>query len=94
MAITHGPFTGTTPITLAQSGIPAGVTFTDNGNGTYTLTGTWPAAGTYVYTVTATNVAGSTPVAGNQLISTASALAPIAPAGAPFTDTGVTGTAI
>lgn len=94
MAITHGTFGGTAPITLAASGIPAGVTFADNGNGSYTLTGTWPAAGTYTYTVTATNAAGSTPLAGNQLISTAGAIAPIAPATGPFTDTGVAGTAI
>lgn len=94
MAITHGTFTGTAPISLAQTGLPAGVTFTDNGNGTWTLGGTWPAAGTYPYTVTATNAAGSTPLAGNQLISTAAAVAPIAPAAAPFTDTGIAGTAI
>jgi hypothetical protein len=94
MAINHGTFTGTAPIALSASGLPSGVTFTDNGNGTYKLTGTWPAAGTYLYDVAATNVAGTTNVTGNRLISSAAPIAPIPPVGAPFTDTGVAGSAI
>lgn len=94
MSITHGTFTGSTPITLAQSGIPAGVTFVDNGNATFTLTGTWPPVGTYTYAVTATNAFGSATSTGNRLISTAAGVVPVAPAAAPFTDTGVAGAAI
>ena len=48
--------------TLSETGtLPPGVTFTDNGDGTATLSGT-PAAGSgglYLLTITATNVAGS-----------------------------------
>ena len=59
---TAGSFTVTTTgfpaTTLGRSGaLPAGVTFTDNGNGTATLAGT-PAAGTggtYPITITASN---------------------------------------
>jgi hypothetical protein len=66
---TAGSFTVTTtagvpaPTTLSKSGsLPAGVTFTDNGDGTATLAGT-PAAGTtgsYPLTITATNGSGHT----------------------------------
>ena len=46
---------------LTESGaLPAGLTFTDNGNGTATIAGT-PAAGSggsYPITITATNAAG------------------------------------
>ena len=48
--------------TLAETGtLPAGITFTDNGDGTATLAGT-PAAnagGSYSITITATNTLGS-----------------------------------
>jgi hypothetical protein len=94
MAINHGTFTGTAPMTLAAAGLPAGVLFTDNGNGTFALTGTWPAAGTHLYSVAATNAAGTTNVTGNRLISTAAPVAPVPPAAAPFTDSGVAGTPI
>jgi hypothetical protein len=66
---TAGTFTVTTtglPVpSLMRGGVglPTGVTFTDNGNGTGTLSGT-PAAGTggtYALTFTATNAAGSSP---------------------------------
>ena len=77
--ITRGFFTGTSPIALTASGIPAGVNFVDNGNGSWSLTGTWPAAGTYTYSVTATNPGGSLTVPGNQLISTPAPVAPIPP---------------
>jgi hypothetical protein len=54
--------TGTPTPSLAESGaLPSGVTFTDNGNGTGTLSGT-PAAGTaknYAITITATNGVGT-----------------------------------
>jgi hypothetical protein len=52
--------TGTPKATLAASVLPAGLHFTDNGDGTGTLSGT-PAVGTggdYTITVTATNEAG------------------------------------
>jgi len=55
--------TGTPTPTLSQSGtLPSGITFTDNGNGTASFTGT-PAGGTagsYPIVVTATNSSGST----------------------------------
>jgi hypothetical protein len=53
--------TGSPQPTLAATGLPSGVTFHDNGDGTGTISGT-PAAGTggsYTVTVTATNEAGS-----------------------------------
>ena len=81
LAVTRGSFTGTGPITLAAAGLPAGVTFTDNGDGSWTLGGAWPAAGTYAYTVTATNVGGSTPAAGNHLVATAVAASAFNPLG-------------
>ena len=41
---------------LTESGaLPSGVTFTDNKNGTATLSGTTTAAGTYPLTLTAAN---------------------------------------
>jgi hypothetical protein len=45
---------------LNVSGLPAGLTFTDLGNGTGTITGTPTEVGTYNLTVTATNSAGTT----------------------------------
>ena len=63
---TAGGFTVTTSPaadTVTQNGsLPAGVTFTDNGDGTATLSGT-PATGTggtYPLTVTASSSVGST----------------------------------
>lgn len=53
--------TGSPEPSLSASGVPAGLTFTDNGDGTGTLSGT-PAVGTggiHTVTVTATNEAGS-----------------------------------
>ncbi|HWJ08090.1 MAG TPA: choice-of-anchor Q domain-containing protein, partial [Nocardioides sp.] len=53
--------TGSPQPTLAATGVPAGLTFADKGDGTGTLSGT-PAAGTggvHTVTVTATNEAGS-----------------------------------
>lgn len=87
MAVTHGTFTGSVPITLTVTGLPAGVTFTDDGGGSYTLTGSWPAAGTYNYTVTATNAFGSISVPLNRLITTAVVVAPVAPVLADVTGT-------
>jgi hypothetical protein len=62
---TAGSFTVTTSpaaATITRTGtLPAGVTFTDNGNGTATLAGT-PAAGsggTYALSLTATNPSGT-----------------------------------
>ena len=57
---TAGTFTvravGTPTPSLAATGpLPAGVTFTDNGNGTATLAGTPSVNGTFVLTVTASN---------------------------------------
>ncbi len=52
---------GTPAPTISESGaLPSGVTFTNNGNGTATLAGTSSvAAGTYSFTLTASNSAGS-----------------------------------
>jgi len=61
---TAGTFTITTngfprpPITESGA-LPAGVTFTDNGNGTATLSGTPTASGIYPITFTATNGLGT-----------------------------------
>jgi hypothetical protein len=63
---TPGTFTVTTtgkpaPTVTVAGSLPPGVTFTDNGNGTATLTGT-PAAGSggiYMFTITASNGVGS-----------------------------------
>jgi hypothetical protein len=74
MPVTHGNWTGTTPISLSATGLPAGVTFADNGNGSYTLSGVFPAVGTYSYSVAGTNVAGTTTSSGNQIIATANAI--------------------
>ncbi len=64
---THGTFTVTTnsvnPPSVAlsvstgsgQSGLPQGIGFTDNGDGTGTLAGTASAPGTFTFTVTASN---------------------------------------
>jgi large repetitive protein len=72
MSIIHGSFGGTLPMTLSVSALPSGVTFADQGNGDFAVMGTWPVtAGTYNYTVTATNAGGSVSVPLNQLISTA-----------------------
>lgn len=56
LGVTYGQFTTTIGAypTLAQLGLPMGVLFTDNGDGTYTLGGTFPAPGVTVATITAT----------------------------------------
>jgi hypothetical protein len=52
--------TGINAPALAESGtLPGGVSFTDDGNGTATLTGTPSSAGTFPITITASN--GTTP---------------------------------
>src|SRR5262249_2139769 len=50
---------GTAPVALAAAGLPVGVTFTDNGDGTATLSGTPVVPGKYTVVITATNVAGT-----------------------------------
>jgi PKD repeat protein len=51
--------TGNPPSALTRTGIlPAGLSFTDNGNGTAAITGT-PGAGSYQLTITAANPAGT-----------------------------------
>jgi hypothetical protein len=74
MSIVRGFFTGTTPIALSASGLPAGANFADNGNGSYTVFGTWPSVGSYPYSVTAVNSAGSVTVPGNALNSTSNGI--------------------
>jgi hypothetical protein len=57
--------TGAPPPTLSESGgLPTGISFVDNGNGTATLSGTPAAAtrGTYTITITAANGVGSNAV--------------------------------
>ena len=63
-AVHHAPSTppvSPTPAITETGALPAGITFTDNGDGTATLAGT-PAAGTggsYPLTITATNASGT-----------------------------------
>ena len=55
--------TGYPAAAITETGtLPAGLTFTDNGNGTATIAGTPDSgtAGTYPVTITATNASGST----------------------------------
>jgi hypothetical protein len=47
------------PALSVGSGLPAGLSFTDNGDGTATIAGTTTAAGSVSVTVTATNTVGS-----------------------------------
>ena len=58
-AFTSDPFTGTGPLVLNEADLPGGMTFTDNGDGTFTIGGVFPAAGTTAVTVTATGPCGS-----------------------------------
>jgi subtilisin-like proprotein convertase family protein len=52
--------TGDLPMTINEAGaLPSGITFTDNGNGTGTLSGTATASGTFPITFTASNGVGS-----------------------------------
>lgn len=74
MPVSHGVWTGTTPISLSASGLPAGVNFADNGNGTYTLSGVFPPPGSYPYTVTGTNAAGANSQPNNFIVATANAV--------------------
>ena len=65
--ITHGAFN--TPIgaipTLSAAGLPPNITFTDNGDGSFTLSGTCDATGTSAYSITAMNGGESITVMGN-----------------------------
>ena len=77
--------TGSPQPTLSATGLPSGVTFTDNGNGTGTLAGT-PGAntgGVHSIAVKATNEAGSDTRTFTLTINQAPALA--GPAGATYT---------
>lgn len=77
--------TGSPQPTLSATGLPTGITFTDNGNGTGTLAGT-PGAGTggvHSITVKATNEAGSGTKTFTLTINQAPALA--GPAAATYT---------
>ena len=47
--------TGLPTCASSATGLPAGVTFTDNGDGIGTISGTPTTAGTYAFTITATN---------------------------------------
>lgn len=59
VSYTSPTWAGTAPIALTQVGLPAGVTFTDNADGTFTLGGVFPASGSVSATVTGTNACGS-----------------------------------
>ena len=52
-----------TPALTETGALPAGITFTDNGNGTATIAGTATSGtgGSYPITITATNAVGATP---------------------------------
>ena len=58
-AFTSDAFTGTGPLVLNEADLPGGMTFTDNGDGTFTIGGVFPAAGTTAVTVTATGPCGT-----------------------------------
>jgi Bacterial Ig-like domain (group 3)/Immunoglobulin domain/Putative Ig domain len=85
--------TGSAPTTLSESGaLPAGVTFTDNGNGTATLAGT-PASGTggsYPITITAAN--GVSPDATQSFTLTVHQAPSITSSNAATFDSGAAGT--
>jgi hypothetical protein len=51
--------TGTPTATLSATGLPAGVTFTDNGDGTATLSGTLTSLGSFNVTIAAANGANA-----------------------------------
>jgi Putative Ig domain len=83
---TAGTFTITTtgfPVaSLTETGaLPAGVTFTDNGNGTATLSGITTSPGTSVLTITASN--GVAPVATQTFTLTIASVAIAAPVPVP-----------
>jgi hypothetical protein len=60
MAPFHITTTGTPTVTLSQTGMPGWATFTDNGNGSATLSGTPPLSGeTDTFTIGAQNAASS-----------------------------------
>jgi large repetitive protein len=67
-ALVPGQFTVATtgypaPSLRVPSGLPQGLSFTDNGNGTATISGQAAEAGTYFFTIYAENNAPSAPVA-------------------------------
>ena len=65
--------TGTPTLALSAAGLPAGVTFVDNGGGSGTLTGlNSVASGTYTITFTATNGFGTTSQTFTLVVSAAS----------------------
>ncbi|WP_395728672.1 hypothetical protein [Nakamurella sp.] len=78
--------TGTPLPGLAATGLPAGLTFTDNGDGTATLAGRPTSAGTRTVQVTAAN--GTAPDAQQNLAVT------VAPPAAPIKATGKPGTPV
>jgi Putative Ig domain len=84
--------TGAPTPTLSETGaLPAGLTFTDNGNGTATIAGTSTDVGAnYPITITATNGVGN-PATQTFTLTNASAPTITSPATATFT-TGVAGT--
>ena len=52
-------------VTLTQTGLPPNLTFNDNGNGTWTITGTCDDSGTSTYTVTGSGGGASCDLTGN-----------------------------
>jgi hypothetical protein len=88
MTITAKGFT--TPTVTESGTLPAGLTFTDNGNGTATIAGTPAAAsgGAYTITVTATNQLGTSSdtftLKVNELPTITSASTAVATAGSSF----------
>ena len=86
--------TGFPTPTLTESGaLPSGVTFTDNKNGTATLSGTTTAAGTYPLTFTAANgVLPNAPQSFTLTVNQATQAPAITSAAATTFTTGVSGT--
>ena len=81
--------TGGYPVpALGATGLPAGVSFSDNGNGTGSLAGTTAVvAGTYPVTLTATNAAGTVTQAFTLTVNAATPLVPTFTSPAAVTET-------
>jgi hypothetical protein len=81
--------TGGYPVpTLSATGLPAGVSFSDNGDGTGSLAGTTAVvAGTYPVTLTATNAAGTVTQAFTLTVNPATPLVPTFTSPAAVTET-------
>ena len=78
---------------VTHTGTVRGLTYTNNGNGTATLSGTPATAGTYTLTITARNSVGSVTQAFTLTVEAEPAGAPSRPEGFPARCRGPSGTA-